>query len=381
MRITRIDWARLAGQRPRAAGCNARLGVHGQAVSSGVARLWTDDGATGWGWSRIEPDAAEPLLVTDLDDAIVPTADASAPRGISPALRELEYPLLDLLAKREGLPVYRWLAGATAPPEGSLSVPCYDTSLYFDDLHLPREADAVACMVDEMRAGWERGHRAFKLKIGRGALHMPLEEGTQRDIAIVRAVRDAAGPDARLMCDANNGYNLNLLKRELSETADADVYWIEEPFHEDGTLYAHLKEWMHAVGLEVLIADGEGDASPRLLDWARDGLIDVVQHDILRPGFSHWLALGPALDACGARSAPHHYGEPLGNYYACHLAPGIDGFEAVEWDEASLDGVDASAYTICEGRVHLSPAPGFGLALDEDAFARRVREEGWSRTL
>jgi L-rhamnonate dehydratase len=287
MRITRIDWARLTGQRPRAAGCNARLGTHGQTVSPGVARVWTDDGATGWGWSRIERDAAEPLLGAELADAVALPADASAPRGIPPALREIEYPLLDLLARREGLPVYRWLAGATAPPEEPLSVPCYDTSLYFDDLHLTRDDAAAACMVDEMRAGWERGHRAFKLKVGRGAMHMPLEEGTRRDIAIVRAVRDAAGPDARLMCDANNGYNLNLLKRVLSETADANLYWIEEPFHEDGTLYAHLKAWMQAEGLRVLIADGEGDASPRLLDWACDGLIDVVQHDILRPGFSH----------------------------------------------------------------------------------------------
>ena len=43
------------------------------------------------------------------------------------------------------------------------------------------------------------------------------------------------------MLDANNGYNLNLTKRVLQETADADVYWLEEPFHEDPELFLEPK--------------------------------------------------------------------------------------------------------------------------------------------
>jgi L-rhamnonate dehydratase len=209
-------------------------------------------------------------------------------------------------------------------------------------------------------------------------MHMPLEEGTRRDIAIVRALRLALGPQPLLMCDANNGYNLNLLKRVLIETADAGLYWFEEPFHEDARLYANLKDWMAARGLQTLIADGEGDASPRLIEWARDGLIDVVQYDVLRPGFSRWLDLGSQLDAWGVRSAPHHYGEPLGNYYGCHLAAAIEHLQPVEWDEAQLDGVDASAYHIIQGVVQVPQLPGFGLTLDTATFDRAVHRGGWS---
>ena len=43
-----------------------------------------------------------------------------------------------------------------------------------------------------------RGHRAFKLKIGRGAMHMSLDQGTQRDIAIIHAVRQTIGATAPL---------------------------------------------------------------------------------------------------------------------------------------------------------------------------------------
>ncbi len=370
-RIVHIAWARLRGQRPRAAGCNARLGPHGQAVSSGVARIWAEDGAEGWGWSNIRREEAERLVGQDLEALLAPDG-AISERG-----RALEYPLLDLAAKRAGVPVYTLTSGRRPTPGEPLRVPCYDTSLYMDDLHLADDRAAADLLAAEAAEGWARGHRAFKAKVGRGAMHMPLEEGTRRDVAILRALRQAIGPEARLMADANNGYNLNLAKRVLAETADCALYWLEEPFHEDGQLYRHLKEWLAAQGLGTLIADGEGDASPRLLEWARQGWVDVIQYDILGYGFSRWLELGAQLDAWGVRTAPHHYGEPLGNYYAGHLAPALRRFEAVEWDEASLDGVDASAYRLVEGYVEVPDLAGFGLSLDEGAWEKALNEGGW----
>ena len=135
---------------------------------------------------------------------------------------------------------------------------------------------------------------------------MPLEEGTQRDIAVVRAVREVAGDDAAVMLDANNGYNLNLTKRVLAATADCNIDWMEEAFHEDRNLYVDLKQWLQGEGLPTLVADGEGDASPNLITWAQEGVVDVVQYDILSYGFTAWLTLGQRLDAWGVRfcSAP-----------------------------------------------------------------------------
>jgi L-alanine-DL-glutamate epimerase-like enolase superfamily enzyme len=306
-----------------------------------------------------------------LDDVVAPTG------GVVAGYRPIEFALMDLLGKRAGLPVYALASGRKPRPEAPLQVPCYDTSLYMDDLRLSDDDAAADWMAAEAAEDWARGHRAFKAKVGRGAMHMPLEAGTRRDIAVIRAIRGAIGPSASLMLDANNGYNLGLVKQVLGETADCGIYWMEEPFHEDASYYRALKAWLQQEGLATLIADGEGDASPRLLDWAREGVVDVIQYDIRGAGFSHWLELGPQLDAWGARSAPHHYGEPLGNYLACHLAPAICGFEAVEWDEATLEAVGASAYRIVEGLVQVPDVPGFGLTLDETAFERAVSEGGW----
>ncbi|MBC7235325.1 MAG: mandelate racemase [Chloroflexi bacterium] len=365
--IVRIEWAPLEGWRPRKAGCNARLEEHGQVVRPAIARVTANDGSMGWGWSRMERGAAEALLGRPLAEACTPTG------GIAEPYRVIEYPLLDLAGRRAGLPIYTLIDGKAEP----LAVPCYDTSLYMDDLSLADDGAAAALIAEEARQGLARGHRHFKIKVGRGAMHMELEAGTRRDILVIRAVREAVGPEARLMIDANNGYNYNLARRVLSETADVRLYWLEEPFHEDPRLYERLKTWMSAQGIETLIADGEGDASPRLLDYARDGLIDVVQYDVLRPGFSRWLELGPQLDAWGVRSAPHHYGEPYGNYACGHLAAAIEGFQMVEWDEARVPELDASAYRLSDGLVYLPQKAGFGLALEENGFARAVSEKGF----
>jgi L-alanine-DL-glutamate epimerase-like enolase superfamily enzyme len=375
-RITRITGGTLEGRRPRHAGSNARLGDHGEIVRVPIVQVTTDDGATGFGRSRAERDTLAPLVGARLDEVFEPR------RGVATPWLPCEYALWDLIGQRTGQPVYT-LAAAVAErtPPTPFRAPTYDTSLYFDDLGLADDDAAAELIASEARDGYARGHRAFKIKVGRGARHLPLEGGTRRDIAVIRAVRAAVGPEPPIMLDANNGYNLNLTKEVLRQTADSGIYWIEEAFHEDAILYADLRAWLDAEGLPVLIADGEGDASPRLLDWARDGLIDVVQYDIFSYGFTPWLATGRQLDAWGRRSAPHHYGAHLGNYYAGHLAGAIGGFTFVEWDEVTTAGIDATNYRIDDGWVTIPDAPGFGLTLDQAAFAEAVAAGGFDLRL
>ena len=375
-RIVRVEWGSLAGRRPRNAGSNARLGEHGVVVRVALARLTTEDGTTGFGACRAGREELSAALGTRLGDAFF------ADRGVADPWLRCEYPLWDLIGKRAGVPVYA-LAAAVAgvAPRLPHRVPCYDTSLYFDDLHLASEEEAAALIAAEAREGYERGHRAFKVKIGRGARHLPLEEGTRRDIAVVQAVREAVGAGAPIMLDANNGYNLDLAKRVLAETADCGVFWLEEAFHEDPVLYRVLREWLEGQHLPVLIADGEGQAAPALMEWAREGIVDVVQYDIFAHGFTRWLATGRQLDAWGARSAPHHYGGHYGNYAACHLAGAIRGFTFAEWDEVTTPGLDAPGYAIHDGWVSVPAAPGFGLELDEAVFRRAVEVGGFSLSL
>lgn len=371
-RIALIEWARLTGTRPRNAGSNARLGEHGSTVRVPIARITTEDGLSGFGVYRGTREQASSAVGQPLNALFDPAY------GVTTLGQPFDYPLWDLFGRRTGQPVYK-LAAAIAQqtvPE-LLRAPCYDTSLYIDDLHLTDDSAAAQLIAAEAQDGYGRGHRSFKIKVGRGARHMALEAGTQRDITVIQAVRAAVGPQATILIDANNGYNLNLAKRVLAATAECNLFWLEEAFHEDPILYQDLQAWLQAQGLAVLIADGEGQASPTLLDWAQAGVVNVIQYDIFSYGFTPWLHLGQQLDRWGVYSAPHHYGGFYGNYAACHLAAAIRHFAYGEWDEATTPGIDTSGYQIQEGQVVVPTTPGFGLELDQEIFQRAVAADGW----
>jgi L-rhamnonate dehydratase len=218
---------------------------------------------------------------------------------------------------------------------------------------------------------------SYRPKVGRGALHMPLEEGTRRDVAVVRAVREAVGPGARLMIDANNGYNYNLTIRVLHETRDCDIWWIEEAFHEDPVLYTHLRSWLRAEGMKILIADGEGVASPLMLQWALEGAVDCLQFSCREKGFTEWLRLGKLLRDVGRFAAPHNFGSHWTCFAAGHLAAVLGCH--VEWDAAErCPALDTSAFgPIRGGRVTLPvDKPGFGIVLNSEAL--EASPEYWS---
>ncbi len=366
-KVERIEWALLKGVRSRPAGGNARLGVHGKEVPMDIVRI-TIEGVTGFGWSRISKENAKQLVGSTVSDLF--TTEGK----VKPSYYAIEFPLLDWLGKYIKKPVYQLFLDSSVD---EYSVPCYDTSLYFDDLHLESDEDAVELIQMEALEGVKKGHRHFKIKVGRGAMHMQLEKGKKRDIAIIRGVREVLGPDSKIMIDANNGYNLNLTKEVLTETADANLTWIEEPFHEDPEYLSELKSWLEKQNLNIMVVDGEGNADVNIVRWAKDGLLDAIQYDIRQYGFHKWLELGEELDKANVHTAPHNYGGSYGNFALMHLAPNINGFLFVEWDGMDIQGIDDSAYVIKEGEVSVPNSPGFGLNLDDDYYTNLLNNNGW----
>lgn len=398
--IVRVEAGVLWGERPRPAGSNSHMQPLGGRVRVPVVRVTLDDGSSGWGLSRIEEGTARALVGATLAEAYNPSA------GVPLKFRPLEFPIWDLVAKQAGQPVYA-LAGAILgrprPADGT-TIRCYDTTLYIDDLGIIDHDEGAALMAEEAMQGYRRGHRSFKIKIGRNNVHFPTDVGLQRDIAVVNAIRKAVGPDCNVMADANNGYTFNISRDFLSGTADSNVYWLEEAFSEDGALYRRLRAWMRAEGLKTMIGDGEGrgmtdpnlpellagdgfhatvgSTAPHdlLLDMVREGIVDILQWDILHPGLTRWLEIAPSIEAWGRICSPHHYGTFLGNYHLAHLGLSVPNFGFVEWDHATTPGVDTSGYSITEGLVTVPTTPGFGLQLDEEVYRRAVKDGGFSVT-
>jgi L-alanine-DL-glutamate epimerase-like enolase superfamily enzyme len=90
-------------------------------------------------------------------------------RRVPDAYRAIEYPISDLVGQPTGQPVYALVGDHQGD---GYTVPCYDTALYIDDLHLTDLQQAADLIAAEAHEG-DRGHTGFKIKIGRGAMHMP----------------------------------------------------------------------------------------------------------------------------------------------------------------------------------------------------------------
>ena len=366
-RISRIERIELHSPRPRDIGCNARSGAHGTVVQDPVVRVHTASGAVGVGWARLERDGAEALVGRRLGELFrLPTG--TLPTGSLAGGAAIDLPLWDLAAKLEGVPLYR-LLGA----RGNRAVELYDGSVYIDDLDADDEA-AREIFREEVATGHRFGYRNFKIKIGRGARWMPTAAGLERDVLVIHAVREAAGADAKILVDANNGGTLNSTKDTLDACADAGLYWFEEPFGEDPALNADLKRFIRDRGYATLVADGEsGPPPPTFFDMVKAGDIDVVQHDFRAMGLTWWKATAARIEPWGARCAPHCWGSIIERYAHAHFAASVPNFAVQEAAPADTEGVLLDGWELRDGKLLVPDTPGTGFDLEPELIERGVR--------
>ena len=91
---------------------------------------------------------AEALIGTPVDELLSPSgklADSAVP---------FEFALWDRIGQQQGKPVYQIMAEQVGKTVAEpFRVPCYDTSLYIDDLHLQSDEEAAGLIADEARFG------------------------------------------------------------------------------------------------------------------------------------------------------------------------------------------------------------------------------------
>lgn len=366
VRITRIVGFDLRTRRNKVAGKNARLDVHGDSATDPMVRIYTDqDGLEGLGVCRAGNDRLSALLGRS------PGEFLSDRDSIRKALGSQTMPLWDLVGRMQNKPVCDLLGAA---PGAGRTVPVYDGSIYFADL-LPEYVSAWEDRFKrEIDMGFEMGHRAFKIKVGRGAKWMPRAEGDARDIAVVTLIRAHAGKDVILGVDANNGYDLDGAKRFVEATAGARLAFTEELFPEVVEQCLALKEHFRSLKLDTLLADGETqDSLDAFKPFVAANAIDVLQADMNRFGVEGMLDEAAMGRAKGIRIAPHNWGSLMGFYQQLQVGPAVENFYRAEHDPLSTDIVVADGVTIKDGRATLPSGPGFGLRIDEARFAAEAK--------
>ncbi|MGH9452887.1 MAG: L-rhamnonate dehydratase [Terriglobia bacterium] len=181
------------------------------------------------------------------------------------AISAVDIALWDLMGKITKQPVYRLLGGKT-----KAKIPVYASRLYSQPLEeLTKEAQRYK----------EQGFRAMKLRFGWGPADGAV--GMQRNLELLRTVRDAIGDGIDLMADAYMGWTMEYARRMIRMLAPFNLRWLEEPVVPDDIGgYAELK----AMNVTP-ISGGEHEFTlfgfRQLID-AR--AVDVIQFDTNRVG-------------------------------------------------------------------------------------------------
>jgi L-alanine-DL-glutamate epimerase-like enolase superfamily enzyme len=343
-RLTDVRIGALTTRYPRIIGRNARLPVHGIGPTSTTVSLRTDQGVEGWGLLCGRLDNPADFVGMPLDELFDPALGVLTDTALP-----LDLALHDLAGRILNQPVHAMLGSETP-----IEPPCYDGAIYLDDVHLD-EKRGLRIVLDNCAADHARGFRAFKLKIGRGHRWMEHTAGIRRDIAVTRAVREAY-PDADILVDANDGYRIEDFRDYLAGVADCGLFWIEEPFVENRSDLAELREFKG----NALVADGESDPDlDQLLEFAAAGLIDVLLMDVVTFGLTPWRRIMPTVREMAVKASPHAWGVPIKSIYAGHIAAGLGNVVAVEGVPGRCAGMRLD---VRDGRLRLPAGPGFGIA-------------------
>src|SRR3984957_7234911 len=246
-----------------------------------LVEIFTDSGLVGLGNAALSPRVTKTLIDTYLKPLLI-GADpwdteylwqqmyrrtiAFGRKGVAlTAISAVDIALWDLLGKDAKQPVYRLLGGRTKD-----KIPVYASRLY-------------AMPLDELRVEAQKykddGYQAMKLRFGWGPLDGAA--GMQKNVDLLRAVREVIGDSIDLMADAYMGWTLDYAKRMLPLIEPFHLRWLEEPVIPDDTRGdRELKSYGG-----VPIAGGEHEFTIfGFRELLENNAVDYIQFDTNRVG-------------------------------------------------------------------------------------------------
>lgn len=336
-----------------------------------IVRLTTNQGLEGFGitYHEVGGEATRDLILRNIapritgrnpfDTELVWQDVVQYLRGVGRkgmlfcALSAVDIALWDLKGKIIGMPLYQLLGG------GDPHVPVYGSggwTSYSDDELVQEMKDIVA-----------QGYSMVKFKVG-------VENGRnyRRDVARVGKVRDALGPDIKLMLDANNCWDACTGIQFANCVRDMDIFFIEEPVMADDI--PGLTRFRR--GTDIPLATGEHEYTKY---GARDLIIgeaaDIIQMDTTRAGgITEMLKIGAMTQAWNLKFAPHAM-ENISAHLVASM-PNAMFLERLLLFEEITSLVYQDAPKPVNGYIDITNKPGLGLDLDLDF----IRENDESRS-
>lgn len=308
-------------------------------------QVWQVTGASIAGSQACIDQLLGPALIgRDPDDLVANcTLVARAAAANEAAKSALDCALHDLAARRLGIPLARMLGGAT------LSV-ATDVTLSAGDAG-GLAAAATARVTD--------GFDILKVKVGTDAA---------TDVARVKAVRAAVGPDIRIRLDANQGWNPRDAVRVIHGLQDGDlgVELVEQPVpHWDLDGLAWVSDRVDV----PILADEAVYSARDLVEVIRRRAADMVNIKLAKSG-----GLSAARTMLGLAEA-YDMGRIVGSMMETTVGLGAAASLVAAYGTTAASDLDAAWWLAkapfpggphYEGnRVILADAPGLGIVIDD----------------
>ena len=254
------------------------------------------------------------------------------------ALAAIDMALWDALARAHDMSIIQLLGGVEKP------VRAYGAVGY----------DGVQGCAKAAEEWARRGFTGIKAKIGYPTVH--------EDVAVVRAMRKAAGDDMAIMVDYNQCLTPTESVERLRVLDDEGLTWVEEPtLAHDYTGHALVareartpiqcgENWWGTLDMQHAI---EAQAS------------DYVMPDVMKiGGVTGWLRAAALAHAKGLRVSNHLWPEISARLLCC--TPTAHWLEYADWWNPIL----AEPLQIEKGMAITGNSPGTGVEWNEDAVSR-----------
>lgn len=357
---------------------SVRLGI-GRSVKrdSVLVRVETDEGHVGWGEAHHGrcPGAIAKLIDTTMRELVLgmDAHDASgvwarvfkmqlASHGMGAAaalaLSGLDLALWDIRCQATGQPLFRLLGGSAKPIKA-----------YAGGIALGWQEPAS--LAEEALRHVRDGYRALKLRMG---------DTPARDIARVRAVRQAVGEDIEILTDANTAYTLDDVRRVMPAFEECNVGWLEEPFPpQDRRAYA-----VAATLGRVPLAAGENHYTRyEFATLLEDAHVQFVQPDLSKTGgVTEAMRIAAMASAQKLTVNPHTSATAINMATSIHFLCAVDNPGYFEGDVTALNPfrdqlADRAPYELDDkGCVRPHEGVGIGLKIDTDFIAEHPLIEG-----
>ena len=336
-----------------------------------LARVETDEGISGIGEAAyfggppmitkmiIEKELADyligedPLNIERLWETMYQRSIKHGRKGaIIASMSGIDIALWDIKARSVGMPLYRLLGG------------CYEKIRAYASAGFYAEGKGLKELAGEMESYVKEGFTAVKMKIGRVS--------QAEDVARIKAVREAIGPNIDLLVDGNNVYTSYEAIRMARKMEAYDVFWFEEPVPaEDIEGSARVA---HAI--DMPLAAGENEFTRYgFRDLIINQALDIAQPDVTWcGGITEARKIAAMASAWNITCVPHSFSSAIALMSNLHFSASIPNSMFQEFDrnynplreELLTEPVRINK----DGYIDLPDKPGLGVELNESTVKK-----------